>query len=72
MRLCEHPDSRDIIQAVADQIDRTPQFVEKDYYVTEALRISVTTLNQHSLYFQRRHQPLNDVIGRLQELAPQI
>ncbi len=50
MRLCEHPDSRDIIQAVADRIDRTPQFVEKDYYVTEALRISVTTLNEHIIF----------------------
>jgi hypothetical protein len=40
MRLFEHPDFHTLIVAAAEQLGMPPHFVEKDYYVTEALRIA--------------------------------
>jgi Nucleotidyl transferase AbiEii toxin, Type IV TA system len=45
MRLCESPEFRDAIVTAKDYFNRpglTEQFIEKDYYVTEALRIIAT------------------------------
>lgn len=50
VRLCEHRDFRDIIQFAAETIDRPPQFVEKDYYATEALRIANDALGDHLIF----------------------
>ena len=50
MRLCEHPDFRDLVIGAA-QVSGIPEpFVEKDYYVTEALRIVVTTFAQEVIF----------------------
>ena len=40
MRLFEHPDFATLIVATAERLGMPPDFVEKDYYVTEALRIA--------------------------------
>lgn len=45
MKLFEHPDFRDAVIAAREHFDRfglTEQFIKKDYYVTEALRIVAT------------------------------
>ena len=46
MKLFEHPDFRDAVIAArehfGDRLGLTEQFIEKDYYVTEALRIVAT------------------------------
>lgn len=45
MKLCEHPDFKDAISAAKDHFNHpglTEQLIEKDYYVTEALRIVAT------------------------------
>lgn len=42
MKLCQSPDFRDAIQAAREHFAHlalTEAFIEKDYYVTEALRI---------------------------------
>ena len=42
MKLCQSPDFRDAIQAAREHFANlalTEAFIEKDYYVTEALRI---------------------------------
>jgi hypothetical protein len=40
MKLFEHPDFPTLIVAAAERLGMPPNFVEKDYYVTEALRIA--------------------------------
>lgn len=40
VKLCEHPDFQAAITAAAEHFDLNEQFIEKDYYVTEALRIA--------------------------------
>ena len=39
MRLCKHPDLAALLVATAQATSLNEQFVEKDYYVTEVLRI---------------------------------
>jgi hypothetical protein len=46
MRLCEHPDFEQAILRAADHYSGRglrPAIIEKDYYVTEALRIVAAT-----------------------------
>lgn len=50
MRLCEHPDFGDILVAVANERGISEQIVEKDYYVTEALRIVAAELGEWGLF----------------------
>jgi hypothetical protein len=50
MRLCEHPDFRDILIAVAAERDLSEQIAEKDYYVTEALRIVAGELGEWGIF----------------------
>lgn len=42
-RLWERPDSSELLSKVADALGISPAIVEKDYFVTEALRISRPT-----------------------------
>jgi hypothetical protein len=54
MRLCESPEFRDAIVIAKDYFNRpglTEQFIEKDYYVTEALRI-IATRWQNNIVFK--------------------
>lgn len=54
MRLCESPEFRDAIVIAKDYFNRpglTEQFIEKDYYVTEALRI-IATRWQNKIVFK--------------------
>lgn len=50
MRLHEHPDFRDIVVAVAAERGISEQIVEKDYYVTEALRIVAADLGEWGIF----------------------
>ena len=53
MRLCEHPDfEQAILQAAYHFRDQglRPAIIEKDYYVTEALRIAATTLPNQLIF----------------------
>jgi len=40
VRLFEHPDFRDVLVETAERFAMPEEFVEKDYYVTEALRLA--------------------------------
>jgi hypothetical protein len=54
MRLCESPEFRDAIVTAKEYFNRpglTEQFIEKDYYVTEALRI-IATRWQNNIVFK--------------------
>ncbi len=46
MRLFEHPDFATILVATGEHLGMPPQIVEKDYYVTEALRITSEHLGE--------------------------
>lgn len=50
LRLCQHEDFQEIIAAAAEQLDLGVLYVEKDYYVTEALRISAVRLGDHVVF----------------------
>lgn len=50
MRLHEHPDFRDLLVAVAAERELSEQIVEKDYYVTEALRIVAADLGEWGIF----------------------
>ena len=50
MRLFEHDDFRAILLQAAEDLDLPEQFVEKDYYVTEALRIAVATFGDDVVF----------------------
>ena len=53
MRLCEHPEFEQAILAASEHFkDRglRPAFIEKDYFVTEALRIVAQTLEQEAIF----------------------
>jgi len=39
MRLCEHPEFQDALIETSARCGLAEQFVEKDYYITEILRI---------------------------------
>jgi hypothetical protein len=44
VRLHEHPDFRAFVTAAADEAELLEAFVEKDYWITEILRVIATTL----------------------------
>ena len=50
MRLCEHEDFGALLVATADSRGLNEQFVEKDYYVTEVLRIVATTYGDRVIF----------------------
>jgi hypothetical protein len=57
MRLCESPEFRDAIVTAKDYFNRpglTEQFIEKDYYVTEALRITALSSNMQYVISSER------------------
>jgi hypothetical protein len=53
MKLCEHPDFRQaVVQAAEHFADRglRPALIEKDYYVTETLRIIAMTVGEKIIF----------------------
>jgi hypothetical protein len=50
VRLCQHPDFRDLLIGAAQARGIPEQFVEKDYYVTEALRIVATDFPREVIF----------------------
>jgi hypothetical protein len=50
VRLCQHPDFRDLLIGAAQARGIPEQFVEKDYYVTEALRIVAATFPREVIF----------------------
>lgn len=50
MRLFEHPDFEQAILRVADDSKLSPAIVEKDYYITEALRVIATTCGDKIIF----------------------
>ena len=57
VRLFEHEDFAQAILRTAAELGVSEQFVEKDYYVTEILRIVAAELGDEG-DVQGRHQPL--------------
>ena len=49
-RLCEREDFRELVEVVAREIDVDPAIVEKDYYVTETLRIIAERFSKFVLF----------------------
>lgn len=50
MKLCEHPEFAALLVAAAQATDLNEQFVEKDYYVTEVLRIVVGAYGEKVIF----------------------
>ena len=50
MRLCEHPDFDQLILQAAERFQLRPAIIEKDYYVTEALRIIAATAGEKVIF----------------------
>lgn len=50
MRLCEHEDFAALLVATAEARGLNEQFVEKDYYVTEVLRIVATRSGERVIF----------------------
>jgi len=50
MRLFEHPDFATILIATSEHFGMPPQIAEKDYYVTEALRITCENLGEKVIF----------------------
>lgn len=50
MRLHEHSDFAAFVTAAATQRDLAEQFVEKDYWITEVLRVIATTLPDRAIF----------------------
>jgi hypothetical protein len=50
MKLCEHPDFASLLVATAQATGLNEQFVEKDYYVTEVLRIVAGTYDEKVIF----------------------
>jgi hypothetical protein len=50
VRLFEHPDFATILIATSEHLGMPPQIVEKDYYVTEALRITSEHLGERVIF----------------------
>lgn len=50
MRLFEHPEFEQIILRAAQRFDLNEQFIEKDYYVTEVLRIVADKLGEQAIF----------------------
>ena len=50
MRLFEHPDFDQVILQAAEQIQLRPAIIEKDYYVTEVLRIIAATAGDKAIF----------------------
>lgn len=50
MRLAEHPDYRDLLIAAAADQGLPEVFLEKDYWITEILRVAQTTLPDRAIF----------------------
>jgi hypothetical protein len=50
VKLCEHPEFAALLVAAAQATDLNEQFVEKDYYVTEVLRIVVGAYGEKVIF----------------------
>lgn len=50
MRLHEHPDFATFVTAAAAEVDLQESFVEKDYWITEILRVIAATLPDRALF----------------------
>lgn len=50
MRLAEHPDFAAFMTAAATESELPETFVEKDYWITEILRIIATTLGERAIF----------------------
>lgn len=50
MRLHEHPDFAALVTAAAAERDLAEPFVEKDYWITEILRVVATTLPDRTIF----------------------
>lgn len=50
MRLHEHSDFAAFLTATAAETDLTEQFVEKDYWITEILRVTATTIPERAVF----------------------
>ncbi len=50
MKLCEHPDFAALVAATAQATGLNEQFVEKDYYVTEVLRIVADAYGEQVIF----------------------
>ena len=50
MRLFEHPEFEQAVLRAAEQFGVSEQFIEKDYYVTEILRIVEATLGDRAMF----------------------
>ena len=75
MRLCEHPDYEQAILQAADHFrDRglRPSLIEKDYFVTEALRIVAATQGSRVIFKGGTSLPrfLSIWMGNVKELSP--
>jgi len=50
MRLAEHPDFAAFLTAAATESELPETFVEKDYWITEILRMIVMTLGERAIF----------------------
>ena len=50
MRLHEHPDFAAFVTATATETDLAEAFIEKDYWITEILRVVATTLPDRAIF----------------------
>ena len=50
MKLFEHPEFEQAMLRAAERFDLSEQFIEKDYYVTEILRIVAHTLGEKAIF----------------------
>ena len=57
MRLFEHDEFEQAMLRAAEHFDLSEQFVEKDYYVTEILRVVADRLGDRAMFKGVRTQP---------------
>ena len=50
MRLVDHPDYRDLLLAAAAEHSLPEVFLEKDYWITEILRVVQATLPDRAMF----------------------
>ena len=50
VRLFEHPEFEQVMLRAAEEFKLSEQFIEKDYYVTEILRIVARTLGERAIF----------------------
>lgn len=70
MRLCEHPDFDQAIQRAAEHFRARglrPAILEKDYYVTEALREIAAAAGDHVIF--KGGTSLSDRWGRIERFS---